>query len=140
MYFSLVALTNLIDLLGAVGALHWTFLNSENVGFVHSVIKVYELGTVPSKVLLAGALLVEATAAALFWRALAARRARETLQALSYGAIVWTAFIFMTESFVAYGAEPVFRELLLLTIASALFVALVPDGAGATEPARSADR
>ena len=40
---------------------------------------------------------------------------------------MWAGFIFMTELFVAYTAESPFRELLMLTIGTALVVALVPD-------------
>jgi hypothetical protein len=127
MYFSLVAVTNLVDLLGQFSALHWTFLNSMNFSYIRSVVKVYHVGAVPTKVLLTGALIVEATGAALFWRAAVERRARAALQALCFGALVWIAFIFMTEFFVAYAAEPPFRELLTLTIASAVFIAVAPD-------------
>jgi hypothetical protein len=127
MYFSLVALTNLVDLLGQFNALHWTFLNSENFSYIRSVVKVYHLGTVPTKALLTGALIIEATAAVLFWRAALERHTRAVLQALCFGAVVWIGLIFMTEFFVAYSAEPVFRELLTLTIASAVFVAVAPD-------------
>ena len=40
---------------------------------------------------------------------------------------MWTAFVFMTEFFVAYTSESPFRELLMLSIATALAVALIPD-------------
>jgi hypothetical protein len=98
-----------------------------NFSYIRSVVKVYHVGAVPTKVLLTGALIVEATGAALFWRAAVERRARAALQALCFGALVWIAFIFMTEFFVAYAAEPPFRELLTLTIASAVFIAVAPD-------------
>jgi hypothetical protein len=91
------------------------------------VVKVYHVGTVPTKALLTGALVIEATGAALFWRAAIEHNARTALQALCFGALVWIAFIFMTEFFVAYSAEPVFRELLTLTIASAVFIVVAPD-------------
>jgi hypothetical protein len=39
---------------------------------------------------------------------------------------VWIVFIFMTELFVAYPSESVFRELLPLTVATAICVTLVP--------------
>jgi hypothetical protein len=131
LYFSIVALSNAIDLLDELGALHWKFLNSGNFDYMASIVKVYDVGAAPTKLLLAGALAVEIVAAVLFWRALASRGSlRAALQALCWTVIVWTAFIFMTELFVAYTSESPFRELLMLAIGSALVVALVPDDAG----------
>jgi hypothetical protein len=134
MYFSMIAITNAVDLLDSVGALHWTFLDSGNFDYMRSVVKVYEVGPAATKVLLAGAFAIELAAAVLFWRALLRRGADRTahaLRALCWGALVWTGFVFMTEFFVAYASESVFRELLLITIGSALVVLLVPDDAGA---------
>jgi hypothetical protein len=135
MYFSMIALTNLVDLLDELGAGDWTFLDSGNFAYLSSVVKVYGLGPGLTKALLAGAWAVETVGAILFWRALlgsgsAGRRLRTSLQALCWGAAVWTAFVFMVEFFVAYEAESVFRELLMLTIVSALAIALIPDDAG----------
>jgi len=133
LFFSLVALTNLIDLLDALGAFDWTFLNSQNYEYLRSVVVVYDVGAPLTKVLLAGALLIETVGAVLFWRA--ALGAARPLVALSWGALVWIAFIVMTEFFVAYKAESVFRELLTMTIATALAVALIRDDAGAAAEA-----
>ena len=66
----------------------------------------------------------------LLGRALRARTLNSALQALCYGTAVWLGFIFMTEFFVAYQAESVFRELLLLTIATAICIAACPDRLG----------
>src|SRR5262245_30178135 len=106
MFFSLVALTNLVDLLGELGALDWRFLDSGNYDYLRSVVKVYEVGPGLTKALLAGALAVELAAAVLFWRALLAfgrdgRGVREALLALCFGAFVWISFVFMTELFTA---------------------------------------
>jgi hypothetical protein len=138
MFFSLVALTNLVDLLDELGAFDWRFLDSGNYAYLRSVVKVYEIGPALTKVLLGGAFAIELVAAVLFWRALLALRGRgrgmrEALAALCFGALVWIAFIFMTEFFTAYESESVFRELLTLTIAAALTVVLVPDDAGGSE-------
>jgi hypothetical protein len=67
-YLSLVSLTNLVDLLDAVAAIHWKFLNSGNFDYMRSVVKVYAIGSVPTKLLLLGALLLELGGAVLFWR------------------------------------------------------------------------
>jgi hypothetical protein len=127
MYFSIVALTNAVDLLDALSVLHWRFLDSTNFDFMRSIVKVYEIGAGPTKLLLAGALAIELVGAVLFWRVLFGRL--RPLRALCWSALVWTAFTFMTEFFLAYTAEGTFRDLLLLTIGTALVVALVPDDA-----------
>jgi hypothetical protein len=137
LFFSLVALTNLVDLLDTLGALDWRFLNSENYAYLHSVVKVYEVGSLVTKLLLAGALAIETIAAVLFWRALL-RRTR-ALIAVCWGALVWIAFIVMTEFFTAYQSESVFRELLTMTIATALAIALIPDR-GEAQVSGPADR
>jgi hypothetical protein len=127
LFFSLVALTNLVNLLDSLGAFDLTFLNSENYGYLRSVVEVYDVGSPLTKVLLAGALAIETIGAVLFWRALLRARRPAALLALCWGALVWIAFIVMTEFFVAYKAESPFRELLMLVIATALAVALIPD-------------
>ena len=138
MYFSLVALTNFVNLLDELGAFDWTFLDSENFSFLESVVEVYDVGSVITKLLLFGAFLIELTAAVLFWRGLMATRRgshSEAMLAICFGTFVWTAFVFMTEFFVAYKAEAPFRELMAIMLASAITVALVPDDAGTSRPA-----
>lgn len=142
MFFTLVAVTNLVDLLGELGALDWRFLDSDNYAYLRSVVEVYDVGPTVTKLLLAGALALEATAAALFWRALlglgrGGRGLRPAMEAICFATVVWIAFVFMTELFVAYASESVFRELLAIALGSALVLALVPDDLGAGEPARS---
>jgi hypothetical protein len=142
MYFTMVAITNCVDLLGELGAFEWTFLNSGNFEYLHSVVDVYDVGDVPTKLLLGGAFLIEVTAAVLFWRAILSfgRRAggaRAAFQAICFGTLVWISFVFMTEFFVAYTAEAPFRELLMLMIGTGIAVALVPDNAGAAPRAKT---
>ncbi|MGO9752238.1 MAG: hypothetical protein ACLP22_12170, partial [Solirubrobacteraceae bacterium] len=69
-YFSLVALTNLVNLLGSIGAIHWAFLDSGNFGYMLSIVKIYHVGQTPTKLLLTGAVVLEVVAAFLFSRAL----------------------------------------------------------------------
>ncbi len=133
MYFSIVAVSNAINLLDVFGVVHWRFLDSTNFEFMRSIVKVYGLGVAETKVLLAGALAVEIVGAVLFVRAL--RDRRRALPALAFGALVWTAFAFMCELFVAYTTEGPFRDLLALTIGTALVVALIPDEAGGVHSA-----
>jgi hypothetical protein len=132
MFFSLVALTNLVDLLDALGAIDWRFLNSGNYDYLRSVVDVYDVGPAVTKAMLAGALLVELVAAVLFWHALlrlgrGGRGLRSSLVAVCVGTGVWTAFVFMTEFFTAYDSESVFRELMAIMIGTGLALVLVPD-------------
>lgn len=135
MLFSMVALTNLVNLLDSLGLFDWTFLDSGNYDYIRSVVEVYGIGGPPSKLLLAGALLIEAIAALLFWRALLGygmRRdgARAAMAAVCWGTLVWTGFVFMTEFFVAYQSESVFREMLAIMVGTGLALTLVSDDAG----------
>ena len=132
MYFSMLTLTNFVDLMDVFGVFDWTFLNSQNFAYLQDTVKVYDVPTSVTKLLLVGSFGIELIAAILFWRALigsgqnASSRSRAML-AISFGALAWTAFIFMTEFFVAYGTEPPFRELMMTTLASGLVIVLVPD-------------
>jgi hypothetical protein len=127
LYFAIVAISNAINLLDLLGALHWRFLDSTNYEFMRSIVKVYGLTAGETKLLLAGALALEIGGAVLFARTLFDRG--RALAALVYGACVWIAFTFMCEVFLAYTTEGPFRDLLGLTIGTALVVALVPDEA-----------
>jgi hypothetical protein len=132
MYFSMVGITNFIDLLGEFDVLHWTFLNSGNFEFLRSVVEVYDIGPDLTKVLLVMAWLLEVTGAILFWRALLSygrseRGERAALMALAWGTLVWVGFVFNTEFFVAYTAEAPFRELLMISLASILVITQVSD-------------
>jgi hypothetical protein len=135
MFFTLVAITNLVDLLDAFGAIDWRFLNSGNYEYMRTVVDAYAVGPAVTKVMLVGALAIETVAAVLFWRALRrlgrdGRGLREALVAVCVGTGVWIAFVFMTEFFTSYDIESVFRELMAITIASALALVLIPDDAG----------
>jgi hypothetical protein len=141
MFFTLVALTNLVDLLDELGAFDWRFLDSGNYDYLRSVVKAYDVGPALTKVMLAGAFAIELVAAVLFWRALSAlgrdgRGMREAFVAVCFGTFVWIAFVFMTEFFTAYQSESVFRELLAIMIGTALALVLVRDDATLAAAAR----
>src|ERR1700749_4037593 len=129
MYFTIVAVGNAIDLLDALGALHWTFLDSTNFAFMRTIVRVYHVGPDLTKLLLAGALAVDGVGGVLLLGAL--RDRGSALRALTWSAAVWSAFIFMCELFIAYPSEAPFRDLLLLTIATALVPRRGRAGAGA---------
>ncbi len=127
-----MALTNLIDLLRQIGLLSWTFLDSKNYDYLHSVADVYHLGSALTNVLLTGAFAIEAHTVLLLWRALlrfgpAKTGLRGALYAVRWSVVVWTLFIVAVEFFVAYQSESVFREVFALTIGTALALVLIPD-------------
>ena len=66
-YFTLIAVTNTVDLLDRIGALRWNFLDSGNFDYLRSVVRIYHVGSGATTVLLAGALAIESLGAALFW-------------------------------------------------------------------------
>lgn len=138
MFFTMVALTNFIDMMSQLSIFKWTFLNSGNFEYMRGIVEVYEVGSVLTKLLLIGAFLIELIAAVLFWRALLSFGRKPVgrslaFQALCWGTFVWLSFVFMTEFFVAYEGESPFRELLMIMIGTGLALVLVPDSAG-TEP------
>lgn len=139
-FLGIVALTNLMALLSAATT-PWTFLNSGNTDYVASVVAVYSWPGWFDELAVLGALLVEATGALLFVRALLRYRGGgtgvlEAYQALAWHIGVWSAFIVGTEFFLAYGAEGTFRELLALALLMTVVVAVVPDDPAGLEASR----
>jgi hypothetical protein len=133
-YFTSIALTSLLNLLDELGAFDWNFLDSGNLEYLRSVLELYEAGTVVTKLLLAGAFVIEGIAAALFWRALLAfarggRGLPAVWAALCGGLLVSILFVLGTELFVAYGSESVYPELFLIMLGSAVAFVLIPDDA-----------
>jgi hypothetical protein len=131
-YFTMITLSNFVDFMDEVGTIHWTFLNSHNLSYVEQVTRVYHVSDVVDKLLLIAVIGIEGFGAALFWRALARFQGngvglRDAYRALTWSALVWFAFVFATEFFVAYDAEGVFRELLTISVVSMMAVALLPD-------------
>lgn len=132
MYFTFVAVTNVVNFIASVGGFHWTFLNSGNVAYIASVTKVdsWPVWANESVVLLAA--LAEGFGAFLFVRALIRFRGagvgvRPVWHALCWNVVVWLGFIAGTEFFTAYTSESPFRELLILALVMAVVIAVVPD-------------
>ncbi len=135
-YFSLVAVTNVVDLTSVIGRFHWTFLNSGNAGYIASVTKAYNFPAWFATAAVVLAALAEGVGAYLFSRALVRFRgsgtgAREAWLALTWNIAVWLTFIIGTEFFVAYQSEGPFRELLAIGLLMALVIAVVPDSPAA---------
>jgi hypothetical protein len=144
-YFTFVAVTNIVNFIVSVGGYHWTFLNSGNVSYISSVTKIYAWPAWFDKAAVLAAALAETAGAFLFWNALRkfggyGTGAREAWIALGWNILVWLGFIAGTEFFVAYQAEGPFRELLAISLLMAVVVAVVPDDAGLqTRPPRAED-
>jgi hypothetical protein len=134
MYLTFVAVTNAIDFIAVTGGFHLTFLNSGNAAYIASVTKVYSWPSWANDSVVLLATLAEAFGAFLFGRALIRFRGagvgiRSVWHALCWNIAVWLGFIAGTEFFVAYPAEGPFRELLIIGLAMAVVIAVVPDGA-----------
>lgn len=69
-YFTFVAVTNIINFIVSVGGYHWTFLNSGNVSYISSVTKIYAWPAWFDKAAVLAAALAETVGAFLFWNAL----------------------------------------------------------------------
>jgi hypothetical protein len=130
-YFTMVALSNAINLVATASGSHWTFLNSTNVAYVESISKAYGTPHWIAVAAVLAATIAETIGAVLFWRAIVAIRTGRTptvvWAALAWNVLVWTGFIVGVEFFLAYTSESTFRELLALGLLMALVVALVPD-------------
>lgn len=134
-YFTFVAVTNVVNFIVSVGGYHWSFLNSGNVSYIASITKVYSWPTWFDKAAVLAASLVEAAGALLFWKALRnfhghGTGVRDAWIALGWNIMVWLGFIAGTEFFVAYQSEGPFRELLAISLLMAIVIAVVPDEAG----------
>jgi len=134
-YFTFVAVTNIVNFIVSVGGYHWTFLNSGNVSYISSVTKIYAWPAWFDQAAVLAAALAETAGAFLFWNALRKSGShgtgtREAWIALGWNILVWLGFIAGTEFFVAYQAEGPFRELLAISLLMAVAVAVVPDDAG----------
>ena len=144
-YFTFVAVTNIVNFIVSVGGYHWTFLNSGNVSYISSVTKIYAWPAWFDQAAVLAAALAETAGAFLFWNALHkfgghGTGAREAWIALGWNIMVWVGFIAGTEFFVAYQAEGPFRELLVISLLMAIAVAVVPDDAGVpTRPPKAED-
>jgi hypothetical protein len=134
-YFTFVAVTNVVNFIVSVGGYHWSFLNSGNVSYITSITKIYSWPAWFDKAAVLAASLVEAAGALLFWKALRNFRGhgtgvRDAWIALGWNIMVWLGFIAGTEFFVAYQSEGPFRELLAISLLMAIVIAVVPDEAG----------
>ena len=133
-YFTFVAVTNVVNFIVSVGGYHWSFLNSGNVSYIASITKVYSWPGWFDKAAVLAASLVETAGALLFWKALRNFRGHGTGVCDAWIALGWNIMVWLgfrgTEFFVAYQSEGPFRELLAISLLMAIVIAVVPDEAG----------
>jgi len=147
-WFSIVALTNVLDALVSLGAL------SPSVRFVSGnwpwINRVMDPLAVPhwlQAFLFLGAMSWEALAACLYWRALIRyggrplHQERDALWAGVTALALWGAFQVLDEVFLAYETENVHRTIFVSQIATILLLQLLPAGtAGPDSSARQLPR
>ena len=97
-YFTFLAVTNIVNFIVSVGGYHWTFLNSGNVSYISSVTKIYAWPAWFDKAAVLAAALAETAGALLFWNALRkfggrSTGVREAWIALGWNIMVWLGFI-----------------------------------------------
>ena len=131
-YLGMVALTNLVNVASQVSGSHWVFLNSENIQYMATIVKVYGWPMWFDELAAFGAACVEGFGAILFVRALIRFKGAQiglsaVYLALAWNMGVWFAFIVGTEFFVAYTSESPFRELMGLGLLMTILVTVVPD-------------
>jgi len=127
-YFTFVAVTNFVAVLGGD---HWTVRNSGNAADIESITKAHSF----DHAAVALAVVAETIGAVLLWRAVVryggnGTGVREAWWALTGNVLVWLGFIAGTESFVADTSESPFRELLMIGLAMAVVITVVPDDPG----------
>jgi hypothetical protein len=124
-WLSVVALTNVLNALQAVGWLPESFrFVSGNWGWINQVMDPLAVPRGLQAFLFGGVIVWEASAAVLFWRAGAAYRGRPlveepaALTACGVNLALWAAFQILDEVFLAYQPEAVHRVIFLNQLAT----------------------
>jgi hypothetical protein len=124
-WLSVVALTNILNALQAVGWLPESFrFVSGNWGWINQVMDPLAVPRGLQAFLFAGVILWEASSAVLFWRATAAYHGRPlaeepaALTACGVNLALWAAFQILDEVFLAYQPEAVHRVIFLNQLAT----------------------
>jgi hypothetical protein len=132
MYFTMISLTNIIDALKAMNVLgDGVTFSSGNWAFMQDTVAVYGTPDWITGILFAGAITLEVIVAMLCWRALSRRVAGSTgaavasRAALAGALVVWTGFVFMEETFLAYGVEGTHWQLFIAAAMSFAVLYLV---------------
>jgi hypothetical protein len=137
LYFAIVALSNLTDLLRELQVLpaSWRWV-SGNLAFIAASTGRFAVPAWVNPILLAGVIAWEALAALLFWRAAWHPIGRRLGPAFAVSLSLWGAFILLDEILLIFetGAEATHFRLLIATLLTLLVVRL---GWSASEPTQS---
>lgn len=141
-WLSVVAATNVLDVLKAVGPLPPSFaFASGNWGWINQTMDPLGVPREAQAALFGGAIAWEALAAALFWRACRAYRNRPLAQepqavaACGVNLALWAAFQVLDEVFLAYQPEAVHRAIFLNQLGTLLLLHLLPSADPASKDA-----
>lgn len=133
-WLSVVATTNVLDSLRALGALPASFkFASGNWRWINQMMDPLDVPRGLQAALFAGAIAWEALGATLFWWAVASYRGRPlaqekaTVSACGVNLGLWSAFQVLDEVFLAYQPEGVHRAIFVSQVATLLLLQLMPD-------------
>lgn len=132
-WLSVVALTNVLDALKAIGTLpaSWAWA-SGNFGWIQETMKPLGVSIGVEGALFFGVIVWEMLAAALFWRATVSYRNRSlryepaTVLACGVNLALWCAFQVLDELFLAFQPEGVHRVIFANQILTLLLLQLLP--------------
>lgn len=135
-WLSIVALTNILDALKALGALptSWAWV-SGNFAWIQETMKPLGVSLGVQAALFGGVIIWEVLAAALFWWAAASYRNRPLNQeraaiiACGVNLALWCAFQALDEVFLAFQPEGVHRVIFANQILTLLMLHLLPTDA-----------
>src|SRR5262249_53007320 len=125
LYFAIVALSNLTDLLRGVHLLpanwHWV---SGNLAFMASATGTFGVPAWVNPILLAGVIAWQALAAVLFWRAARADGKVSLGPSFAVGVSLWAVFILLDEALLIFetGAEATHLRLLIAQLLTLVFL------------------
>lgn len=133
-WLSIVAMTNVLNGIQASGAISSSFkFVSGNWQWINQVMDPVGVPRGLQAALFAGAIVWEALAAVLFWRAVATYRGlplaqeRVTLCACGVNLALWAAFQVLDEVFLGYQPEGVHRVIFVSQIVTLMFLHLLTD-------------
>jgi hypothetical protein len=133
-WLSVVVITNVLNGLQASGAISSSFkFVSGNWQWINQVMDPVGLPRGLQATLFAGAIVWEALASVLFWRAVATYRGlplaqeRATLCACGVNLALWAAFQVLDEVFIGYQPEGVHRVIFVSQIVTLMFLHLLTD-------------
>lgn len=132
-WLSIIALTNITDLLKQTGALPagWTWA-SYNYGLVVETVGRHGVPALAGAFLFAGVIAWQLVAAALFWRAYGSMRrgapgtSNEVAQAFAVSLALWAVFLIATEATVSYETAATHKGTLIAQIVTLLVVRARP--------------